>query len=88
MKLKETEIKEYSNTKDFNSSAISLISLLDNNQVKIVFNNTSKEYIYDIIDNNFIESLDNVIQNKESVGQFVVRAIKNENLQQININVQ
>lgn len=90
MKLKETESLVYSNTKDFNSSAISLITVnTNNNTVIVVFNsNTDKSYPYSIINSEFVELLTNTITNKDSVGQFVSKQIKLGNIQQINTNVE
>lgn len=87
MKLKKTEIKAYYNTKDFNSSAINSIKLFDNNQVEIVFNNSDKQYVYDIISEEYVNSLTNCILSNESVGQFVIKSIKLGNIQQINTKV-
>ena len=90
MKLKETESLVYSNTKDFNSSAISLITVnTNNNTVIVVFNsNTDKSYEYSIINSEFVELLTNTIKNKDSVGQFVSKQIKLGNITQINTNVE
>ena len=90
MKLKETESLVYSNTKDFNSSAINLITVnTNNNTVQIVFNsNTNKSYEYSITNTEFVDSLSNTIKNKESIGQFVSKQIKLSNIQQINTNNQ
>ena len=90
MKLKETESLVYSNTKDFNSSAVSLITVdTNNNTVQIVFNsNTNKSYEYSIINTEFVESLSNTIKNKESIGVFVSKSIKLGNITQINTNDQ
>jgi len=90
MKLKETESLVYSNTKDFNSSAINLITVnTNNNTVQIVFNsNTNKSYEYSITNTEFVDSLSNTIKNKESIGQFVSKQIKLGNIQQINTNNQ
>jgi len=87
MKLKKTEIKAYYNTKDFNSSAINSIKLFDNNQVEIVFNYSDKQYVYDIISEEYVNSLTNCILSNESVGQFVSKSIKLSNIQQINTKV-
>lgn len=90
MKLKKTESLVYSNTKDFNSSAINLITVnTNNNTIQIVFNsNTNKSYEYSIINTEFLDSLSNTIKNKESIGQFVSKQIKLGNIQQINTNDQ
>lgn len=90
MKLKETEVKSYSNETDFNSSAINLITVNTNtNTVSIVFNsNTSKSYEYSITNEDFVQSLSNTITNKESIGQFVSKQIKLSNIKEINTNNQ
>jgi len=90
MKLKETESLVYSNTKDFNSSAVSLITVdTNNNTVQIVFNsNTNKSYEYSITNTEFVDSLSNTIKNKESIGVFVSKSIKLGNITQINTNNQ
>jgi len=90
MKLKETESLVYSNTKDFNSSAVSLITVdTNNNTVQIVFNsNTNKSYEYSITNTVFVVSLSNTIKNKESIGVFVSKSIKLGNITQINTNNQ
>ena len=90
MKLKETESLVYSNTKDFNSSAINLITVnTNNNTVQIVFNsNTNKSYEYSITNTEFVDSLSNTIKNKESIGVFVSKSIKLGNITQINTNNQ
>jgi hypothetical protein len=90
MKLKETESLVYSNTKDFNSSAVSLITVnTNNNTVQVVFNsNTNKSYEYSIINTEFVESLSNIIKNKASIGQYISKQIKLSHIQQINTNNQ
>lgn len=90
MKLKETESLVYSNTKDFNSSAINLITInIELTTVQIVFNsNTDKSYEYSIINLQFVELLVNCIKNKESIGQFVSKQIKLGSITPINTDVE
>ena len=90
MKLKESEAIVYTNDKDFSSSAISLICInTKDNTVSIVFNsNTDKSYEYSIINSEFVELLSNTIKNKESIGQFVSKQIKLDNIQQINTDAE
>lgn len=62
---------------EFNSSAIENISLDDNN-VTITFNG-GRDYTYTVNDvANFVTSLSNVIENGDSVGRFVNKAIRDE----------
>ena len=64
---------------DFESSAISSLTTKDN-IVSIVFNSSDKEYNYTINDTNWVESLTNCINNKESVGKFVSTSLKHKNI--------
>lgn len=67
---------------EFNSSAIENISLNDNN-VTITFNG-GRDYTYTVNDvANFVTSLSNVIENGDSVGRFVNKAIRDEVLMAI-----
>lgn len=90
MKLNETESLVYSNTKDFNSSAIHSINVsIKYSKVQVVFNsNTSKPYEYSINNEEFVDSLKNTIKNKESIGQFLHKSIRLGNITQINTNDQ
>lgn len=65
--------------KDFESSAISSLTTKDN-IVSIVFNSSDKEYNYTINDTNWVELLTNCIKNKESVGKFINKSVKEQNI--------
>ena len=65
--------------KDFESSAISSLTTKDN-IVSIVFNSSDKEYNYTINDTNWVEMLTNCIKNSESVGKFVNKSVKEQNI--------
>ena len=64
----------------FNSSAIESISDLNGDQVQITFNG-GREYTYKVANpDNFVEDLNLVIENEDSVGKFVNLAIRNQDL--------
>lgn len=64
----------------FQSSAIENISDVDNGQVSITFNG-GREYTYQVTDpSNFVEDLQLVIENEDSVGRFINLAIRGEQL--------
>lgn len=65
--------------KDFESSAISSLTTKDN-IVSIVFNSSDKEYNYTINDTNWVELLTNCIKNSESVGKFINKSVKEQNI--------
>ena len=65
--------------KDFESSAISSLTTKDN-IVSIVFNFSDKEYNYTINDTNWVEMLTNCIKNSESVGKFINKSVKEQNI--------
>lgn len=66
--------------KKFNSSVITKISEVENNQVTIEFN--GKPYTYEVSDvNAWQNDLDDVIEEGESVGGFVNRALRANVLQ-------
>ena len=65
------------------SSAINEIEVNDNN-VKIIFNSSEKEYNYTIKSDIFVNSLQQVINSKESLGKFINNSIKNEDIVIIN----
>jgi len=65
--------------KETNSSAIKEIVVKDNN-INIIFNSSEKEYNYTIKEENWVNSLQQVINNKESLGKFINISIKNEDL--------
>ena len=64
---------------DFESSAISSLTTKDN-IVSIVFNSSDKEYNYTINGTNWIELLTKCIKNKESVGKFINKSVKEQNI--------
>ena len=64
---------------DFESSAISSLTTKDN-IVSIVFNSSDKEYNYTINDTNWVEMLTNCVKNGESVGKFINKSVKEQNI--------
>ena len=90
MKLKGKDFYSFSNKKDFNSSAIETITVNEALlQIFVVFcSNTERSYCYSIKNSNFMELLGNTIKNKESIGQFVSKQIKLDNIQQINTDAE
>ena len=67
------------NFKDFESSAISSLTVNDKELV-IVFKSSDKEYNYTINDTNWVEMLTNCIKNSESVGKFINKSVKEQNI--------
>ena len=65
--------------KDFESSAISSLTTNDKELV-IVFKSSDKEYNYTINDTNWVEMLTNCIKNSESVGKFINKSVKEQNI--------
>jgi hypothetical protein len=66
---------------NFTSSAISNIAMNDNDTVSITFS-SGREYLYDCSDlAGFQNDLNDVIEENESVGSFVNRAIRAQLLQ-------
>jgi hypothetical protein len=64
----------------FQSSAIENISEVQDGQVTITFNG-GRDYTYNVSDPaNFIEDLNLVIENEDSVGKFINLAIRGEQL--------
>jgi hypothetical protein len=64
----------------FQSSAIENISDVQNGQVTVTFNG-GRDYTYNVSDPaNFIEDLNLVIKNDDSVGRFINLAIRGEQL--------
>jgi hypothetical protein len=61
----------------FESSAIKQIEF-DSNKLCIVFNSSDKVYEYEVKDEDFLDMLQNVIVNEESIGKFINTAIKNK----------
>ena len=64
---------------DFESSAISSLTVNDKELV-IVFKSSDKEYNYTINDTNWVEMLTNCIKNSESVGKFINKSVKEQNI--------
>ena len=65
--------------KETESSAIKEI-VVDNNNIKIIFNSSEKEYNYTIKEENWVNSLQQVVDSKESLGKFINISIKNEDI--------
>ena len=65
--------------KESESSAIKEIEIIDDN-IKIIFKSSEKEYNYTIKSENFVNSLQEVINSKESLGKFINNSIKNEEI--------
>jgi hypothetical protein len=65
--------------KETESSAIKEIEIIDDN-IRIIFNSSEKEYNYTIKSENFVNSLQQVIDSKESLGKFINNSIKNEEI--------
>jgi hypothetical protein len=69
------------------STAVSNISVNDN-IVTVTFKGSGNSYDYQANDvTNFVVSLQNVIENNKSVGQFINKAIKEDKTLQILANV-
>lgn len=67
----------------FQSSAIENISEVQNGQVTVTFNG-GRDYTYNVTDpDNFIEDLNLVIENEDSVGKFINLAIRGDQLTQV-----
>jgi hypothetical protein len=67
----------------FQSSAIENISEVQDGQVTITFNG-GRDYTYSVSDPaNFVEDLNLVIQNEDSVGKFINLAIRGDQLTQV-----
>ena len=65
--------------KELESSAIKEIIVEDSN-IKIIFNSSEKEYNYTIKEEKWVNSLQEVINSKESLGKFINISIKNEDI--------
>ena len=61
------------------SSAINEIEVIDNN-VKIIFKSSEKEYNYTINSDNWVDSLQLAVKSEESLCKFVNNSIKNEDI--------
>lgn len=58
--------------------------LIEDNVCTIVFNSSEKEYKYNVIDKEFVNSITNCLTNKNSIGSLVNKSIKNESIVQLN----
>jgi hypothetical protein len=67
---------------NLDSTAIDNISVNDSD-VAVTFKGSGKTYNYTTNDSNFVNSLQNVIENHQSVGRFINRAIKEDQTLQI-----
>ncbi len=65
-----------------NSTAIQAVSVNDDNIVTITFN-SGNSYNYSDTTGNFVNSVENAIQNDQSVGRLFNRALKEEQTLQI-----
>mgnify|MGYP003966950005 FL=1 len=65
--------------KELESSAIKEIIVEDSN-IKIIFNSSEKEYNYTIKEDNWFNSLQQVVDSRESLGKFINISIKNEDI--------
>ena len=65
--------------KELESSAIKEIEIIDDN-LKIIFKSSEKEYNYTIKSENWVNSLQQAIHSKESLGKFINNSIKNEEI--------
>ena len=67
----------------FESSAIKSIQV-DDNIVSIVFNSSDKEYKYNIIDEEFTNTLQDSIINNKSIGSLINKSIKDKLIVELN----
>jgi len=67
----------------FESSAVKSIEV-DDNIVTIVFNSSDKEYKYNIIDEEFTNTLQDSIMNNKSIGSLINKSIKNKLIVELN----
>ena len=65
------------NFTNLNSTAVSDIVIKDD-QAAITFTGSGKTYNYVILGDNFVNDLTTKIENNQSVGQFINRAIKED----------
>jgi hypothetical protein len=70
------------NFTNLDSTAISDI-VVNDSDIAITFKGSNKTYNYTTTDSNFVVSLQNVIENNQSVGRFINRAIKEDQTLQI-----
>ncbi len=67
----------------FESTAIKSL-LIEDNICTIVFNSSEKEYKYNVIDNEFVDSITNCLSNKSSIGSLINKSIKNKLIVELN----
>lgn len=67
----------------FESSAVKSIEV-DDNIVTIVFNSSNKEYKYNIIDEEFTNTLQDSIINNKSIGSLINKSIKDKLIVELN----
>ena len=67
----------------FESSAIKSIQV-DDNIVSIVFKSSDKEYKYNIIDEEFTNTLQDAIINNKSIGSLINKSIKDKLIVELN----
>ena len=67
----------------FESSAVKSIEV-DDNIVTIVFNSSNKEYKYNIIDEEFTNTLQDAIMNNKSIGSLINKSIKDKLIVDLN----
>jgi len=67
----------------FESSAVKSIEV-DDNIVSIVFNSSDKEYKYNIIDEEFTNTLQDSIINNKSIGSLINKSIKDKLIVELN----
>jgi len=68
---------------NFESSAVKSIEV-DDNIVTIVFNSSDKEYKYNIIDEEFTNTLQDSIINNKSIGSLINKSIKDKLIVELN----
>jgi len=67
----------------FESSAIKEIEV-DDNIVSIIFNSSDKVYKYNIIDEEFTNTLQDSIMNNKSIGSLINKSIKDKLIVELN----
>ena len=67
----------------FDSSAIKEVEV-DDNIVSIVFKSSDKQYKYNIIDEEFVNTLQDSIINNKSIGSLINKSIKDKLIVELN----
>lgn len=91
MNLTESKMFIFEEGKDFNSSAISKVTVSITELAKtcsVIFRSNDKEYIYSITDQEFVDNLRYTVVNDKSMGQFITSCIRSNKLSQINTIVE